>query len=140
MDIMEDLQERLNETERRAIEVVRRLEELDALQQSLANAGRGLGEASDNVSALAAATRTAIESLNSTLITFREAVEVFQRSDPGLVREKLAGIEEELGRITEKLLILDELSPEIRSTRNAVERLSQRSIFNQIFGGTRKAE
>ena len=137
---MEDLQERLSETERRAIEVVQRLEELDALQQSLANAGRGLGEASDNVSALAAATRTAIESLNSTLSAFREAVEVIQRSDPALVREKLESNEEELGRITEKLAILDELSSDIQSTRNAVESLSQRSIVNQIFGGTRKAE
>ena len=138
MDIMEDLQDRLSETEQRASEVVQRLEELDSLQQSLANAGRGLGEASDNVSSLAAATRTAIESLNSTLSAFREAVEVIQRSDPALVREKLERNEEELGRINEKLVVLDELSSEIQNTRNAVERLSQRSILNQIFGGSRK--
>ena len=54
MDVMEGLEERLNETERRAMEVVQRLEQLDSLQQSLAGAGRGLEEANANISQLAA--------------------------------------------------------------------------------------
>ena len=132
MDVMEGLEERLNETERRAMEVVQRLEQLDSLQQSLAGAGRGLEEANANISELAAATRAAVESLNGALAAFRESLEVLQRSDP-------ARIEAELGRIREKLGVVDELSTEMRSTRSAVEDLSKRSVINQIFGRGGKA-
>ena len=132
MDVMEGLEERLNETERRAMEVVQRLEQLDSLQQSLAGAGRGLEEANANISELAAATRAAVETLNGALAAFRESLEVLQRSDP-------ARIEAELGRIREKLGVVDELSTEMRSTRSAVEDLSKRSVINQIFGRGGKA-
>ena len=134
MDVVEDLQERLSETERRAIEVVQRLEQFDALQQSLADAGRGLGEANANISELASASRATIESLNSALSAFRKAVELLQRSDPAQVGEKLVRIEEELGRITGKLGTVDDLASEIRGTRDNVERLSRRSMIDRIFG------
>ena len=134
MDILEDLQERLNETERRATEVVQRLEKFDALQHSLANAGRGLGEANAIVSDLVSVARDAIESLNSALSAFQNAVELLQRTEPLQVDERLLAIEEALARITEKLGVVDELSSDIRNTRKAVERLSRRSIFHKIFG------
>ena len=132
MDVMEGLEERLNETERRAMEVVQRLEQLDSLQQSLAGAGRGLEEANANISELAVSTRAAVESLNGALAAFRESLEVLQRSDP-------ARIEAELGQIRERLAVLDELSAEVRGTRTAVEALSKRSVINQIFGRGGKA-
>ena len=129
MDVMEGLEERLNETERRAMEVVQRLEQLDSLQQSLAGAGRGLEEANANISELAAATRAAVESLNGALAAFREALELLNRSDPAQATETLARIEAEQGRIAE----------EMRSTREVVERVAQRSIIDQILGRGRKA-
>lgn len=129
MDVMEGLEERLNETERRAMEVVQRLEQLDSLQQSLAGAGRGLEEANANIAQLAASTRAA---LNGALAAFREALELLGRSDP-------ARIEAELGQIRERLAVLDELSAEVRGTRTAVEALSKRSVINQIFGRGGKA-
>ncbi len=129
MDVMEELMERLGESERRAIEVIERLDRLDSVQESLVDAGRGLGEASANISDLAVATRAAVESLNSALSAFREAVEVLHRSDPAQAREALSRIEAEQARITEDL----------QSTRDAVEDLAQRSIINQIFGGSRKS-
>ena len=128
MDVMEELMERLGETERRATEVIQRLDRSDSVQQSMVDAGRGLGEASANITDLAIATRAAVESLNSALSAFREAVEVLHRSDPAQAREALSRIEAEQARITE----------EMRSTRDAVEDLAQRSITNQIFGGSRK--
>ena len=88
MDVMEELMDRLVETERRAMEVIRRLDRLDSVQQSLVDAGRGLGEASANITDLAAGTREAVESLNSALASFREAVEVLHRSDPAQARER----------------------------------------------------
>ena len=142
MDVMDAIHERLNETERRAGEVVQRLEQLDSLQQSLAESGRGLDEANSNVSNLAAATRTAVESLNETLVAFRDAVEVIRRSDPAAVRETLARIEAEIGRINARVAVVDELASELRSTRkdtkelieDAVERLSRQTIIGRIFG------
>ncbi len=134
MDILEELQERLNETERRATDVVQRLEKFDALQNSLANAGRGLGEANVIVSDLASVARDAIDSLNSALSAFQNAVELLQRTEPLQVDERLTAIEEALARINEKLGVVDELSSDIRNTRKAVERLSRRSIFHKIFG------
>ena len=129
MDVMEGLEERLNETERRAMEVVQRLEQLDSLQQSLAGAGRGLEEANANISELAAATRAAVESLNGALAAFREALEALNRSDPAQATETLARIEAEQARIAE----------EMRGTREVVERVAQRSIIDQILGRGRKA-
>lgn len=130
--MMDGLEERLKETERRAREVVQRLEQLDSLQQSLAGAGRRLEEANANISKLAAASTGAVESLNAALAAFREALEVLQRYDP-------ARIEAELGKIREKLAALDELSAEVRSTRTSVEELSKRSIIDQILGRGGKA-
>ena len=138
MDIMEELQGRLDETERRAAEVVRRLEQFDVLQQSLANAGRGLVEANANVSALASVARAAVDSLNSVLAEFRRAVELLQATDPALIGNKLIRVEQQLNVITEKLGVVDELSSEIRGTRIAVERLSRRSIIDKIFGRNRE--
>ncbi len=137
MDILEELQERLGETERRAAEVVRRLEQFDELQQSLARAGTGLGEANANVSDLASVAGAAVESLNSVLVEFRRAVELLQATDPALIGEKLIKVEQQLNGITERLGVVEELSSEIRSTRVEVERLSRRSIFDKIFGRSR---
>ena len=128
MEVMVELMERLDETERRAMEVIQRLDRLASVEESMVDAGRGLGEASGNITDLAAATKAAVESLNYALSAFRAAVEVLHRSDPAQAREALLRIEAEQARITE----------EMRSTRDLVEDLAQRSIINQIFGGSRK--
>ena len=153
MDVMDDIHERLRETERRAGEVVRHLEQLDSLQQSLDNAGQGLENANTNIASLADATTTAVESLNETLVAFRDAVDVIRQSDPAAVREALARIESEIGRIHAKLRALDELAAELQGTRktitglvqdsggetkrlleDAVERLSRQTVIDRIFG------
>ena len=138
MHILEELQVRLDETERRATDVVQRLEKFDALQHSLSNAGRGLGEANAIVSDLASVARDAIESLNSALSAFQSAVELLQRTEPLQVGERLTAIEEALAQINEKLGVVDELSSDIRSTRDAVDRLSRRSLIDKIFGRNRE--
>ena len=145
--------ERLRETERRAGEVVRNLEQLDSLQQSLDNAGQGLETANANIVSLAAATTTAVQSLNETLVAFRDAVDVIRQSDPAVVRETLARIEAEIGKINAKLRTLDELATELEGARKtiagmvqdsdgkterllegAVERLSRQTVIDRIFG------
>lgn len=127
MDVMDDIHDRLNETERRAGEIVSRLEQLDSLQRSFADAGRGLEEANANVTSLVAATRTVVESLNETLLAFRDAVEVIQRSDPAEVRGSLARIEAEIGRINTKLAVVDDLASELRTTRKTIAQTAQSS-------------
>ena len=139
MDILEELQERLGETERRAAEVVRRLEQYDDLQQSLAKAGTGLGEANANISDLASAAGAAVKSLNSVLAEFQSAVELLRATDPELIGDRLSKVEQQLNGITEKLGVVDELSSEIRSTRVEVERLSRRSIFDKVFRRNRES-
>ena len=148
MDVMDDIHERLNETERRAGEVVSRLEQLDSLQQLLADAGRGLNGANANVVNLVASTRVAVESLNETLLAFREAIAVIRRSDPAAVRESLTGIKAEISQINAKLGVVEDLASEIQNTRmtiiqtaessnretkkvveDAVERLSRQTVF-----------
>jgi len=150
---MDDIHERLRETEHRAGEVVQHLEELGSLQGTLDTAGQGLQTANANIASLAAATTTAVESLNKTLVAFGDAVEVIRQSDPAAVREALARIEAELGRINGKLHALDELGSELQSTRraltemvqksdretkrlveDAIERLSRQTFFDRIFG------
>lgn len=153
MDVMDDIHERLRETERRAGEVVRHLEQLDSLQQSLDNAGQGLENANTNIAGLAAATTAAVESLNETLVAFRDAVDVIRQSEPAAVREALARIEAEIGRIHAKLRAFDELAAELQGTRktitelvqgsrgeteklleDAVERLSRQTVIDRVFG------
>ena len=153
MDVMDEIHERLGETERRAAEVVRRLEQLDSLERSLAKAGEGLGDASAGISSLAAAASTAVDSLNATVAAFREAVEDIRRSDPATVKEILVGLEGRLDRVTAKLGVLDEFATELRETRKAiagaartseretkklaeevVERLSRQTFIDWLFG------
>ena len=55
-----------------------------------------------------------VESLNETLVAFRDAVDVIRQSDPAAVREALARIEAEIGRINAKLRTLDELAAELQ--------------------------
>ena len=82
MSLLADIEERFGETESRINAVVQHLERLAPLEQSLDDAGRGLGEASSNIGNLAVSTRMAIESLNGTLDALRQAVEALRRADP----------------------------------------------------------
>ena len=153
MDLMDEIHERLRETERRAGEVVGHLEQLDSLQQSLDNAGQGLQNANSNIASLASATTTAVESLNKALVAFREAVEVIRGSDPAAIRETLARVEAEIGKIGAKLPALDELASDLQGTRktitemvqnsdretkrlveDAVKRLSRQTVIDRILG------
>ena len=96
MNLMADLNERIAEIENRIIDLVQRLEGLASLEESLDASRRGLGEASTNIGNLVDTTKAAIESLNSMLITFREAVEVLQRSDPARTIEAVSRVEAQL--------------------------------------------
>ena len=92
MSLLVDIEDRFGETENRINAVVQHLERLGALEQSLDDAGRGLGEASSNIGNLAVSTRVAIESLNGTLDALRQAVEVLRRADPARTNEMIAKI------------------------------------------------
>lgn len=120
MKIMDDIHERLVETEGRANEVVQRLEQFDALQKSLQNAGQGLDSANTNIVGLTAAAKAAVESLNETLDAFRKAVETVQQFDPAAVKDTFARIEAEIGKVNAKLGALDELASELQDARKAL--------------------
>lgn len=153
MNMMDEVLERLNETERRAGEVVSHLEQLEPIQRSLADTEQGLKKTNANVQSVADATRKAVEALKETLIAFRDAIEMIRRSDPAAVRESLARIEAEVGRIGAKLAVVDDLASELKDVRrtvvrtaessdretkrlieDAVERLSSQTVADRIFG------
>ena len=92
MSLLADIEDRFGETESRINAVVQHLERMRSLEQSLDDAGRGLGEASSNIGNLAVSTRTAVESLTGTLDALREAVEVLRRADPARTNEAIATI------------------------------------------------
>ena len=104
MSLLADIEDRFGETESRINAVVQHLERLGSLEQSLDDAGRGLGEASSNIGSLAGSTRVAIESLNGTLDALRQVVEILRRADPARTNEMIAKIGTQIegvgGRIT----------------------------------------
>ena len=120
MNVMDDISERLNETERRASDIVSRLERLNSVRGSLSDAAEGLDKANENVVKVAAAIKDAVDALTETVVALREAVNVIQRSHPAAVEESLARTEAEIGRMSTKLAAVDELRAELKVMRETI--------------------
>lgn len=92
MSVLKDVEGRLTEAESQAADLIRRLEGLKSLEQSLGAAVQGLDKASANIGEFASEAGTAAKSLNETLAALRQAVEILQRSDPAKIHEELTKI------------------------------------------------
>lgn len=149
MSLLADIEDRFGETESRINAVVQHLERLGSLEQSLDDAGRGLGEASSNIGNLAVSTRTAIESLTGTLDALRQAVEVLRRADPARTNEMIAtigtgieGIGDRTARFeSDSKVFRDRLLSEIAGTTSQLSDESQKTrttIAAAAESGTRE--
>ena len=144
MSLLADIEERFGETESRINAVVQHLERLAPLEQSLDDAGRGLGEASSNIGNLAVSTRMAIESLNGTLDALRQAVEALRRADPARTNEMITKIGTQVegigGQITrfesDSRELRDRLLSEVASFARQLSKEESRSTRNTITSAT----
>ena len=144
MSLLADIEERFGETESRINAVVQHLERLAPLEQSLDDAGRGLGEASSNIGNLAVSTRMAIESLNGTLDALRQAVEALRRADPARTNEMITKIGTQVegigGQITrfesDSRELRDRLLSEAASFARQLSKEESRSTRNTITSAT----
>jgi len=103
MSVLAGLEERLKESEQRLTELIQHLERQKSLEESLYDAGRGLGEASSNLGELAASTKIVLESLKSVVDALQETVDILVRSNPADTAEAVARIEKQLERNAENL-------------------------------------
>ena len=143
MSLLASIEERLGETEGRINAVVQHLERLPPLEQSLDDAGRGLGEASSHIGDLAVSTRTAIESLSGALDALRQAVEALKRADPARTNEAIEKIGIQVEVIGSQLARFEsdsrELGERLLSEVASVERQlleESQSIRNTIAAAT----
>ena len=127
MNTMDEIVERLNETERRAGEVVSRLERLDAVQRSLADAGQGLAKTNAAVTKVANATKRAVDTLNQAVLSFRKATEA--------IDAKLAVVDDLASRIEELQKTVGRSDGKTeRLIEDAVERLSRQTLADRVLG------
>ena len=162
MSVLKDVEGRLTEAESQAADLIRRLEGLKALEQSLGNAVQGLDKTSANIGEFASEAGTAAKSLNDTLETLRQAVEILRRSDPAKIHEELtkigaqlesaaaqaAKIEADSAEFQKRLLsqlsdTTEKLAAEIRSAQEAavgaiIQRLGEQ--LKDIAGQAAKIE
>lgn len=112
MDLMTEVSERIADTEKRVNELVGHLEQQASLEKTLTKAGT-------DIRSLARSTKVAVESLQSALGSFREAVEAFKRHDPMVVLD-------EIGKVGARI----EASGQ--ETRRALEEVVERHIREQF--------
>ena len=93
MSVLAELEKRLEENEKRIVELIQHLERQHSLEQSFDDTRQKLGEAGNNIGDLAASTRVAIESLQTVLRAFQSAVGILQHADPAQATEAVARIE-----------------------------------------------
>ena len=103
MTVLSEVEGRLDETGKRIEELIDELERQKGLEQSLADASRGLGEAADQTSRLVASSQSAVESLGAVLVALREAVEVLKRADPAATVEAVLRVEEGVKSVEAKV-------------------------------------
>ncbi len=114
MSVLKDVEKRLVEAEQGVTDLVRRLERLGSLEQSLDAAGRGLGETSANIDKFATEAETAAKSLNEVLATLRQAVEFLQRSDPAQTHEAITKIGAQLESVSGQAAKIESVAAELR--------------------------
>ena len=96
MELLTDLEARLRNIEKRAIELVQNLEEQSTIEQSLIEARSSLSDTSNSVGRLIDSTKSATDSLQALLSEFRTVVRVLQDADPARAHEAIIRLEEHL--------------------------------------------
>ena len=159
MGTMDEVIERLDETEKHAGEVVRQLEEAESLHKSLADARKGLDAVARDVEKLVTVTRKGVDALGDAVAAFKTATEMIQRSDPGAITaalktmearvEAVAGEVSAIGGIKAEVAALKTAVAETASANeertramidDAVEELSGQSLMDRVLGQRRRTD
>lgn len=150
MGTMDEVLERLVETEKQAGEVLRQLEEAESLHKSLAETRQGLDVVARDVKELVTATRKGVETLSEAVTAFKTATETIQRSDPGVITAALKTMETRIDAIAGEVSAIAQIKEEVtraasvneERTRamidNAVDELSGQSLMDRVLGQRRR--
>lgn len=96
MSVLQELEKRLAENEKRIAALIQHLEDHAELEESLRASGSGLKETNTAVRYLVESAKVTNDSLADVLASFRDAVAILKKSDPARATEAVARVEERL--------------------------------------------
>ena len=159
MDTMEQVLERLDETEKKAGEVIRQLEEAESLHKSLDETRKGLEALAREVQNLITTTRKGVDEFSAAVTAFKTATETIQQSDPGVITAALRAMETRIAAIASEVSAITEIKAEVTGLKetvartasvneertramidNAVDEVSGQSLMNRVLGTRRNAK
>ncbi len=159
MGTMQQVIERLDETEKKAGDVIRQLEEAESLHESLDEARKGLEALAREVKELIMTTRKGVDRLSEAVTAFKSATETIQQSDPGVITAALRTMETRIEVIASEVSAITEIKAEVtglketvartasvneKRTRamidNAVDEVSGQSLMDRVLGTRRSAK
>ena len=159
MSTMDEVLERLDETEKQAGEVLRQLEEAESLHKSLAETRKGLDAVARDVKKLVTATRKGVDALGAAVTAFKTATETIQRSDPGVITAALKTMETRIDAIAAEVSAIAQIKEEVTGLQatvaqtasvneertramidKAVDELSGQSLMDRVLGQRRRGK
>ena len=159
MGTMEEVIERLDETEKKASEVIRQLEEAESLHKSLDETRKGLEALAREVKKLITTTRKGVDKLSQAVTAFKTATETIQHSDPGVITAALRTMETRIEVIATEVSAITEIKAEVTGLKetvartasvneertramidNAVDEVSGQSLMDRVLGTRRKSK
>ena len=148
MDTMEQVIERLDETEKKAGDVIRRLEEAEDLHKSLDESRKGLEVLAVEVKKLITTTRKGVDDLGEVVTALKTATETIQQSDPGVITATLRTMEARIETIAGEVSAITEIKADMAGleerTRamigNAVDEISGQSLMDRVRGTRRNTK
>ena len=157
MGTMDEVLERLDETENQAGEVLRQLEEAESLHKSLAETRQGLDAVARDVKELITATRKGVDTLGEAVTAFKTATEMMQRSDPGVITAALKTMETRIEAIAGDVSAIAQIKEEVTGLKatvartgsvneertramidSAIDELSGQSLMDRVLGQRRR--
>ena len=158
MGTMDEVLERLDETEKQAGEVLRQLEEAESLHKSLAETRKTLEAVARDVKDLVTATRNGVDTLGEAVTAFKTATETIQRSDPGVITAALKTMETRIDAIAKDVSVIAHIKAEVTALKatvartasvneeqtramidNAIDEVSRQSLMDRVLGKRRRA-
>ena len=153
MATMDEVLERLDETEKQAREVLAQLADAEPLHKSLAETRNDMDAVVDDVKKLVTATRKGMEILGEAVTQFKTATETIQRSDPSAISATLKTLETRIDAIAGEVAAVTEIKEEVTGLKailtrtasvneertqamidNAVDELSAQSLMDRVLG------
>ena len=122
MGTMEQVIERLDETQKKAGEVIRQLEEAESLHKSLDKTRKGLDALAREVNKLITSTRKGVDKLSQGVTAFKAATATIQQSDPAVIAATLRAMETRVEAIASEVSAISEIKAEVTGLKETVAR------------------